>query len=67
MEVIGGNDPFLSGRVDDLVDCVPDVGTSDVIVWLVSERHAHLLQAVARMQSARTCTSHSALGLSCLI
>jgi len=32
LEVIGGNDPFLSG---ELVDHLPDVESSDVVLYLV--------------------------------
>jgi len=35
LEVIGGYDPFLSGRIGELVDCFPDVESSDLVSYLV--------------------------------
>ena len=35
LEVIGGYDPFLSGRIGELVDRLPDVESSDLVSYLV--------------------------------
>jgi len=35
LEVIGGNDPFLSGQIGKLVDCLPYVESSDLVSYLV--------------------------------
>ena len=35
LEVIGGYDPFLSGRIGELVDRLPDVEPSDLVSYLV--------------------------------
>ena len=35
LEVIDGNDPFLSGRIGELVDRLPDVDSLDLVSYLV--------------------------------
>ena len=33
--MIGGKDPFLPGSVGEIVDCFPDVDSSDLVSYLV--------------------------------
>ena len=36
--IIGGNDRFLSGSIGDIVDCLPDVDSSDLVSYLVLQK-----------------------------